>query len=313
MAVDEDVVRLLAERRGELGMPVVGPTAAQYAALCDKWALAGVAAAAGVDHPATVVIGAGGPSGSWPALPSIVKPRISHSNMAELPIVEVTTADERDAAIRRILDSGVEALVQEQIIGGRRWVGHCVRGPGGVELIASRIVHDYPRATGVASVQHTCPAPDPVREGLGRLLAAVDYRGPATISFLQTGDRFLVHDVNLRLGASVGLLMASGLDMPRRAVEIALGDEALHRTVLGPTGYVRTDGEICALGDALRGRRNGEGVATVAARIGRAAVRKDRMLDPSPLDMFWVGSQAATWALNATRSLLRGLSISRDG
>ena len=77
-----------------------------------------------------------------------------------------------------------------------------------------------------APVSRACSAPHPpdgLESAIERLFGDVDYRGPATISFLERDGRLYVHDVNLRLGASVGLMVGSGFDLPRRAVEAALG------------------------------------------------------------------------------------------
>jgi carbamoylphosphate synthase large subunit len=293
--VDEDLVRLMAHRRPDLGGAVVaGPDGRQYDALCDKLALARAAAACGVDHPRTVLVTAAGPDGPWPSLPSVVKPRISMSSMGDFPISSVETAQERDAAVARLRAAGGDALVQERIVDGRRWVAHCVRGATGTACVVSRILHDHPRDTGVASVQHTVPGPPAVVEGAARLLAHVDYRGPATLSFLESQGRYLVHDVNLRLGASTGLLVRSGFDMPARAAQVTLGDERGAAVPdWRPMSYVRTDGEVVALRDALLRAPGHEPAALLARRLAFGALGPRAMLDPSPLDILWLGGLAA--------------------
>ncbi|MBY0396011.1 MAG: hypothetical protein K2X91_05995, partial [Thermoleophilia bacterium] len=118
--VDEDIVRLLAERGDEVPGPVVvGPDAHQYRTLCDKRALARTARALGLDVPATIEAGPDGPDGPWPALPSIVKPRTSRSEVAKPRMV--ATAAERDAYIEELVAGGHSAIVQERVA-GPRWV-----------------------------------------------------------------------------------------------------------------------------------------------------------------------------------------------
>ncbi|WP_217922066.1 hypothetical protein [Miltoncostaea oceani] len=293
LPVDEDLVRLLARRRPGLGdAVVVGPTEEQYDALCDKRRLADSARAAGVDHPDTITVGPDGPDGPWPALPSIVKPVISHSDMSVARITMAATEAERDEQVGLLVAAGLDALVQERVE-GPRWVGHCVRGPSGLALVPSRILRDYPRGTGVACVQRTTLPPPGLVRGVARLLDLVDYRGPATISFLQRDDRMHVHDVNLRIGASVGLLVRSGFDIPSRAVAAALGREAPPDARWRPTRYVWLDGELGALRDALRGRGVGDPPARVAGRIAAAAVLPGRMTDPAPLDPWWLAGHLA--------------------
>ncbi len=293
LPVNEDIVRLLAERRPDLGGAVaVGPDEAQYRALCDKRELARTALAVGVEHPGTITVGPDGPDGPWPALPCMIKPVVSRSDMSVAGISFAATPEERDAAVDRLLDAGIEALVQERIE-GRRWVGHCVRDATRLDLVCSRISRDYPRRTGVACVQRTTSPPDGLESAIERLLGHVDYRGPATISFLERDGRLYVHDVNLRLGASVGLMVGSGFDLPRRAVEAALGVDSPAPPAWTPIRYVWLDGELEALRDALRGRDVGESAARVAGRIAAALALPGRMTDPGILDPWWLGTRAA--------------------
>lgn len=305
LPVDEDIVRLLAERRPDLGGAVgVGPDEAQYRALCDKRELARTALAVGVEHPGTITVGPDGPDGPWPALPCMIKPVVSHSDMSVAGISFAATPEERDAAVDRLLRAGIEALVQERIE-GRRWVGHCVRDATRLDLVCSRISRDYPRRTGVACVQRTTSPPDGLESAIERLLGDVDYRGPATISFLERDGRLYVHDVNLRLGASVGLMVGSGFDLPRRAVEAALGVDSPARPACTPIRYVWLEGELEALRDALRGRDVGESAARVAGRIAAAVALPGRMTDPGILDPWWLRARASRVARVVSRRVRR--------
>jgi predicted ATP-grasp superfamily ATP-dependent carboligase len=304
----EDTARVLAEEEPELaGAVVAGPGRAAYAALCDKGRLAEAAERAGIDHPRTVIAGAAGPAGPWPALPSVVKPRISGEDLhGAAAAVSVRTAAERDLAVATLAAAGLEAVVQERVE-GVRWVGHCVRERDGrLDLVASRIDFDYPRMAGTASVQRTVlDAPALLERGIGRLLDSVGYVGPATVSFLAAGGRMVVHDVNLRLGASLGLVIRSGLDMPRRAVEAALGLPAAPAAPRREVRYARVDGEVMAAVDAVRGRGNGDRPHRVLGRLVGAALARDGMVDPPPLDPFWAAGLAGRAALAGARRAAR--------
>jgi predicted ATP-grasp superfamily ATP-dependent carboligase len=300
----EDTARVLAERQPDLGgAVVVGPDRETYAALCDKWRLVRSSARAGVDHPHTIVVGPEGPRGPWPPLPAIVKPRISGEDLGHASAaVSVATPEERADAIAGLRAAGLEAIVQERVE-GQRWTCQSVRDADGrLDFTASRVDRDYPRGAGVASVMHTVPDhPAALRESVAALLGLVDYRGPSTIGFIEREGRCYVHDVNLRLGSSVGLVIASGLDMPRRSVEVALGLPAPAQPPLRSTYYVRLDGEVNALARALTGRRIGEPASAVAGRLLRAIARRDGMVDPQPLDPFWTGRLAGVKALCLAR------------
>ena len=297
LPASEDTARVLAELSPDLGdAVVVGPDTEAYAALCDKGRLAETAALAGVDHPRGVVVGPDGPDGPWPELPGVVKPRISDEDIRCLPAAMwVRTPEERDAAIEALIAVGNEAVVQEELR-GQRWVGQSVRdADGSLELVASRIDRDYPRSAGVASLMRTVAEPPAeLAESIGRLLDLVDYRGPSTISLNATGDRWAVHDVNLRLGSSVALVMRSGLDMPRRAVEVARGAPAHVAGPRRPTTYVRLDGELGAASDALRGRGEGDTAWRALGHVTSALTSRDGIVDPSPFDPFRLANLGAS-------------------
>lgn len=310
LPASEDTARVMAERRPDLGgAVVVGPDRDAYAALCDKGRLATTAALAGVDHPRTVVVGMDGPDGPWPELPNVVKPRISGEDIGGLPAaVYVRTPEERDAAIEALIAVGNEAVVQEELV-GQRWVGQSVRdADGSLDIVASRIDRDYPRSAGVASVMRTVAEPPAeLVDGIRRLLDLADYRGPSTISLIATGDRWAVHDVNLRLGSSVALVMRSGLDMPRRAVEVALGAPAHPAGPCRPTTYVRLDGELGATTDALRGRGEGDPARRAFGHVASALTSRDAIVDPFPFDPFWLANLAGGCALQPVVRGVRAL------
>ena len=291
LPLDEDAVRVIAEGSPNLsGAAFAGPSADQYHALCDKIALGRTAAAAGVDHPDTVVVGPEGPREPWPSLPSIVKARTPRSDSTSAPVVSVATAAERDAAIAHLRASGLDAVVQEKIV-GQPWVLHCVRGDGGFSMVAARVASTYPRDVGTSSVSQIVAAPDALNAGAARLLNVVDYRGPCCIDVVERGGRFYFHDVNLRLAASVGAATAAGFDQPAWGVEAALGYFRPPVGIARSVTYLPLTSELAALRDALRGRSH-ESPATIARGIARAIVSRDQQLDPPLSDPAWLGSTA---------------------
>jgi hypothetical protein len=289
LALDEDAVRVIAQGAPSLsGAVFAGPTAAQYRALCDKVELGRTAAAAGVDHPATVEVGVFGPRGPWPALPSIVKPRTSRSHDARAPVVGVTTVAERDAAIAHLRASGIDAVVQEQII-GQPWELHCVRADGGFTMVAAKVSSTYPRVIGTSSVSRIVPAPRELSDAAARLLDAVDYRGPSCMNLIERDGRFFFHDVNLRLAASVGAAASAGFDQPAWGVEAAMGHFRPPIGIAKSVTYLPLPSELAAFGDALRGR-SGESPVAVARRIAHAVVARDHRLDPPLSDPAWLAA-----------------------
>lgn len=302
--VDEDIVRVLAERGGELGdVVVVGPDARQFDTLCDKLELTRTARALGLDVPETVLVDALGPDGPWPAVPSIVKPQTSRSETAK-PMA-VATAAERDAYVAELVAEGHAAIVQEQIFGSR-WVVQSVRGPGVFEYVVHEVQDMWPRGAGLASVKRHSEPPAALVAGARALLDHVDYRGPSGISFMERDGRFFPHDANLRLGATTAASINGGFDFPRRAVEVALaidGEPFSNRHRLGV--HMRLDLELVALAEAFRSRREGGAPLAVARRIAAVGLSPRGMLDPSPANAFWFGPMLARAARRVTRSARR--------
>jgi carbamoyl-phosphate synthase large subunit len=302
----EDTARALALAQPDLGgAVVVGPTLAQYAALCDKAELASAAARAGVEHPATCVVGAAGASGPLPALPCVVKPRISGEDIGGAsPALAVATAADRDRAVAALVAAGHEAIVQERVEGAH-WAVHGVRGAGRLDMLAMVLVREHPRDAGTATVQRPVAMPAPLAGAAGRLLGLVDYRGPFSLNLIERDGSFVIHDVNLRLGASVGCSIRNGLDVPRLAVDLALGrPPAPPARPRRPVAYLRLDGELAAAGDALAGRLPGEPAAVILARVAAAISSPAWLVDPAPLDPFWLGQRGAGAAAGVARAAL---------
>ncbi|HTI35772.1 MAG TPA: hypothetical protein VL422_18995, partial [Miltoncostaea sp.] len=308
LPTSEDVVRVLAERDADLGATIVGPTREQYRRLCDKGELAAAAAEAGVDHPGTVVVGAEGPDGPMPALPCVVKPRISGEELHGAAVaVTCRTEAEREAAIAALVAAGRDALVQE-LLDGPRWFAHSVGVGDDFRFLAFQAFTDYPRNSGPASFLRTAEAPAGVREATKRLVELVGYAGPCSLSFIESDGRLQVHDVNLRLGATVAASVRAGFDLPRAAVDVALGRPAPRVSPPArPVTYVRLDGEMGALSDELHGRGTGESKSALAGRLAQGVVRRDWVLDPSPFDPFLIGTNTGRrLAVVARAALGRG-------
>jgi hypothetical protein len=284
LPVDDEVVHLLAAylpRPG--GAVVVGPTLEQFRRLADKGALGSLAGQAGFAQPPAVVAGPEGPQGEWPSLPSMVKPRVtgaetSHGLLSRKPVL-VRSAEERDAAVTELVETVGEALVEEQVRGDA-WRVHFVRDGKRTITLTLRAVRNYPPNTGQGSVLRVAPPPPGLVPAAAKLLELVDYRGPGSIQVIARDGSFFVHDVNLRLPLTVGGTIRAGFDMPRLAVEAALGLPLEEPREIRPATYVFLDGELHHLLDGLRGRERQARPARVAADLVLAALKPSGVLDP---------------------------------
>ncbi|HWH15318.1 MAG TPA: hypothetical protein VNT51_11285 [Miltoncostaeaceae bacterium] len=309
LPVSEDATRVLAMDPPDLsGAVLVGPTRPQFAALCDKAALAAAAGFAGVDHPETVVVPPGGAPEAWPPLPSIVKPGMLGEDAPVAAAVAVDTPAERRRALEDVWRAGATAIVQE-FVTGRRWSVHGVRSGEGYWASAILVAASYPRTVGTTSFARCVTPPPGLLEATERLLALVDYRGPCSFNVIERDGRFLVHDVNLRLSSSIALTIHSGLDVPALAVAGALGLPAAGAPPRPGAAYVRLDGEGAALVDALRAG-DVRDAATRAALIARAATADDHVLDPPVLEPFRLAESLRGQAERRARRVVRRVRAS---
>jgi hypothetical protein len=285
LPVDDEVVHLLAAYLPRPGGAVfVGPTIEQFRQLADKGALGVLAGQAGFAQPPAVVVGPGGPQDEWPSLPSMVKPRVTGAEtrrglVSRKPVL-VCSEEERDRAVGELVETVGEALVEEQVRGDA-WRVHFVRDTTRTITLTLRALRNYPPNTGQGSVLRVAPPPAGLVPAAERLLELVDYRGPGSIQVIEREGRFFVHDVNLRLPLTVGGTIRAGFDMPRLAVEAALGIPLEARPLeIGPATYVFLDGELHHLLDGLRGRETQARAPRVAADLVLAAVKPSGVLDP---------------------------------
>lgn len=311
LPLDEDCVRLLATREPDLGPArAIAPTSAQWSALCDKARLGETARAAGVGHPATALVTAGGVVGALPPLPCVVKVRTTDGRAPGLEVVvRVDSAAERDAAVGLLIGLELEAVVQEAIEAPHHTV-HCVRGADGFRAVTGTIERTYPREAGMPSVFEVTGAEGPAVDAARRLLDAVDYRGPANVQLFAREGEMLVHDVNLRPPAPVALSMRAGLDLPALGVAAGLG------LPLGPPAPIRGGGRYLSLVDELRALRHrrdarpGDPSALwILHDIAEGVVSRRVLLDPPLRDPLWIGPQIRAhvpgWARRAIRAARR--------
>jgi hypothetical protein len=309
--VSEDVTNVLAVHTPDLGRAVrIGPDKSQYAALCDKALLGHTCRAADVDHPLSFVVRPGEALPDVLPLPAVVKTGASGEAIDVALGVQITrTEADRDAAIRAVTDLGAEAVVQE-LVEGDRWNMHGARTRDGLAIFASSLEKDYPRGAGITALSHSVVAPPALLGAAERLLAHVGYLGPVSLNTIERGGRFYLHDVNLRIPASIGLTITAGLDVPRLAVDDALG------RLRGPlprvprrTTYVGIDCEVPALVASLR-RGSAESPRQVIADVIHAVRGGGRILiDPNPLDPFWLPTLALrNFVLKPARRVRTALS-----
>ena len=235
-----------------------------------------------------MVVDENGPDGPWPTLPSIVKPRTSRSETVR-PRMVMTEA-ERDEYVDELVATGIGAIVQERI-DGPRWLVQSVRGPGVFEYVAFRVLDEWPRGAGPASYKRNVEAPPVLVAAAQALLDHVDYNGPSGISFMESDGRFYPHDANLRLGASSPASPPRGLRLPAGARW-----RPSSSSTASPSGSAGAPAASCGSTSSWRPsasawstRKEGGAPGPILRRILSVGLSRQGMLDPSPVDPFWVG------------------------
>jgi carbamoyl-phosphate synthase large subunit len=286
---NEAATELLTAFTGRTPAVVVGPDAAQFAALCDKSILPQTLLAAGLDTPYTVVAGPGR-TDDLPPPPCVIKPASAGTGSGQRHVSQAAVVahdeKERDELVRDLVAATGSAIVQERIV-GTPWRIHFVAGRSAFVALPVQTRLSNPRDAGVSTVQHVpAEAPAAIFLSAERLIRSVGYVGPGSVQFIERGGIFHVHDINLRLPASVGISIKAGLDMPALAAECALGRDQVLEDVLITRGvtYVWLGGELRALVSGLREpRRAISAIALFASVVGRAAVSPAQVIDHPPV------------------------------
>jgi carbamoyl-phosphate synthase large subunit len=281
---DEALAALLVRPDAAGGAVVVGPTADEFARLCDKAGLNEAAASAGVSVPEFTVVTSGTDLERLPPFPAYVKAVSSlYDGVPAGRPVRVADRDECLRAVKRWTELGASALVQQEV-DGVHWRFHFARGRTMFVQLAAVQLGDYPHRIGQSTVLQFRSMPHPMRAVSERLLETVGYYGAGSIQWIERNGDWIVHDVNLRMPAAVAGTIAAGLDMPRLAVEIALGRETPARaSSTRAIRYVWFPGELMALRDALGGGAVGRSKAAIVESLVLGALSPRRQLVPFDL------------------------------
>lgn len=225
MPMDDHTTRLVvqAAAAGELGAAALVPEPEAFRIAADKGATVELAARAGVRTPRTSsVLKPEVLEGAW-GWPVVVKGR--HGSGART-IRRAESAAELRRLYREIDMLEPNPVIQEYIPPGRKY-DVCLLYTADGEPTAAFVQEElrgYPLWGGPSTLQESVHRPDLVALALA-LLAPVGWRGPVEVEFLEdprTGEPVLM-EINPRYWASVDLAVACGIDFPRWAAELALG------------------------------------------------------------------------------------------
>ena len=259
-------------------LPVVMP-APRLVELCDhKTGLLDVAKRVGVPYPAwTFVAGAGELKDATARMgfPCVVKPAGAERRLFGEKALILRDAAALEARLQAWPDDGGKLLVQRYVQGVRHNLhlvakdGRLLRCLDTVSLRTQRL-----NGAGLTVSAVSVPTPPNMREWCAKLLKAIDYTGIGCLQFLHDmsrGETALL-ELNPRMAAGSGIAPYCGLDLPRYALELALGlpvepEPAPDAYRMG-VRYAWTEGDLAGLATMLRQREID--MAEAVVWLGRA-------------------------------------------
>jgi len=259
-------------------LPLAMPTP-RLVELCDhKTGLLEVAKRVGVPYPAWTLVD--GPAdlkeaAGYIGFPCVIKPAGAERRLfGEKALIfhDVKALDDR---LRAWTDDGCKLIVQRYVDGVRHNLhlvakdGRLLRCLDTVSLRTQRL-----NGAGLTVSAISVPTPPLMREWCAKLLAAIDYTGIGCLQFLhnQKSGETAFLELNPRMAAGSGIAPYCGLDLPRHALELALGlpveSESAPDDYRMGMRYAWTEGDLAGLAIMFRQRQIGMGEAL--AWLGRA-------------------------------------------
>ncbi len=161
-------------------------------------------------------------------LPAIVKPAESWVVAAgagtRLSTQAVTSVAEARIALAEVFEAGGEALVQEWLPGRREAVSLFYADNRFWARMAQASHRDWPVLGGVSVLCETIPLLPDISEGAERLVEAMQLEGCSMVEFRRDRQgRPALMEVNPRMGGSVALAVAAGVDFPRLLFDWKVG------------------------------------------------------------------------------------------
>ena len=258
-------------------LPVVMP-APRLVEICDdKTALLDVAQRVGVPYPAWEIVPDRAHLAAAAArigFPCVVKPAMAERQLFGEKALILRDSAGLQARLPDWPEDGGELLVQHYVEGLRHNLhfvakdGKLLRCLDTVSLRTQRL-----NGSGLTVSSVSVPTPPAMRDWCARLLEAIDYTGIGCLQFLDDRQRGEVAflELNPRMAAGSGVAPFCGLDLPRHALELALGlpvaAECAPDCYRMGVRYAWTEGDLAGLATSLR--QGDIGIGDAATWLGR--------------------------------------------
>jgi predicted ATP-grasp superfamily ATP-dependent carboligase len=251
-------------------------------------------------------------------LPAVIKPTESwvavQGSGTRLSTQSVATIAEAQRCLEQVFTAGGEALVQEWLPGRREAVSLFYADGRFWARSAQASLRDWPMLGGVSVMCETIPLDPDIVGPAERLVHAVGLEGCSMVEFRRDrGGHPRLMEINPRMGGSVALAIAAGVDFPQLLLTWKLGQPLKEvsayrigqrlRWLPGDMRHLR-----CVYGD--QGRPDVPGRAVATARFFADFLRPDTSVDvfewgdprPALSELNFIVFHRATHRLRVSRS-----------
>jgi predicted ATP-grasp superfamily ATP-dependent carboligase len=164
--------------------------------------------------------------------PAVVKPTQSwvECDGAGIRLASETalSAEDAEASLRKMLSAGAQALLQQWLPGRREAVSVMYARGTMWARFAQASYREFPTLGGVSVLCEGIPLLPDITSAAERLIRAIDLEGCSMVEFRRDADgRPVLMEINPRIGGSVALAVASGVNFPMLLRDWALG-QPLH-------------------------------------------------------------------------------------
>jgi predicted ATP-grasp superfamily ATP-dependent carboligase len=153
-------------------------------------------------------------------LPAVIKPSeswvVRGGAGTRLSTQSVANVEEARRMVATVFDAGGEAIVQEWLPGRREAVSLFYAHKRFWARLAQASLRDWPMLGGVSVMCETMPLEPEITSGAEALVEAMDLEGCSMVEYRRDRrGRPALMEVNPRMGGSVALALAAGVDFPR--------------------------------------------------------------------------------------------------
>ena len=225
MPMQDGSLQALRARRSELERRVVLPLASESALdiAVSKARTLGLAAELGIPIPRSLRVTDFSELAAAlreVGLPAVIKPEQSwverDGSGVRLSSTAISTLEEAQRNLNWILSNGGQALIQQWLPGRREAVSVFYARQRFWARMAQMSHREWPVLGGVSVLCETIPLLPEIHQPAERLIEAMDLEGCAMVEFRRDVEgRPVLMEVNPRIGGSVGLALAAGVNFPR--------------------------------------------------------------------------------------------------